>query len=77
LNIKDPEVYELARELATRRGVSMTGAVKDALLASLAASKMSREGVSEALMEIARRSAAQDSPWLTDDDLYDDDGLPT
>jgi hypothetical protein len=57
--------------------VSMTGAVKDALLASLAASKMSREGVSEALMEIARRSAAQDSPWLTDDDLYDDDGLPT
>jgi hypothetical protein len=31
LNLKDPEVYRLARELAQRRGMSMTAAVRAAL----------------------------------------------
>ena len=76
LNIKDPEVYDLAQELALRRGESMTAVIKDALLAALVESKRSREGVAEALMAIARRSAARPEPFLTDDDLYDENGLP-
>jgi antitoxin VapB len=76
LNIKDPDVYDLARELARRRGTSMTAAVRDALEDSLAASRASRAGVAEALMEIGRRSAARPEPFLTDDDLYDERGLP-
>lgn len=76
LNIKDPEVYRLASELAQRRGTSMTGAVRAALEESLAASRSSRQGVAERILEIARRSAAIDTPFLTDDDLYDERGLP-
>lgn len=30
----------------------------------------------ERLMEIARRSAAKPEPYLADDDLYDEMGLP-
>lgn len=76
LNIKDPEVYRLATELARRRGTTMTGAVRDALREALERSGRSREGVAERLMEIARRSAAKDAPFLTDEDLYDERGLP-
>ncbi len=76
LNIKDPEVYRLAAELARRRGTSMTGAVRGALTEALAESGSSREGIADRLMEIARRSAAKEPPFLTDDDLYDERGLP-
>jgi antitoxin VapB len=76
LNIKDPEVYRLAAELARRRGTTMTGAVRQALAEALDDSTGSREGIAERLMEIARRSAAKDAPFLTDDDLYDERGLP-
>lgn len=76
LNIKDPEVHRLAAELARRRGTSMTGAVRAALEESLETSRASREGVAERLLEIGRRSAAIDEPFLTDDDLYDERGLP-
>lgn len=76
LNIKDPEVYRLARELAERRHTSMTGAVRQALEAAVHAEDEKREGRLERLNEIARRAAAIDAPWLTDDDLYDDRGLP-
>ena len=37
LNLKDPEVYRLARELAERRGTSMTAAVRAALVEALRA----------------------------------------
>jgi antitoxin VapB len=76
LNIKDPEVYRLAADLAARRGTSMTGAVRVALEEAVARSAKSREGIADKLMEIGRRSAAIDEPFLTDDDLYDERGLP-
>jgi antitoxin VapB len=76
LNIKDPEVYRLARELAERRGTSMTAAVREALSEALTPSAAEREGLAERLMEIGRRSAAMPEPFLTDDDLYDEWGLP-
>lgn len=30
-NIKDPEVYKMARKVADRKGLSLTGAVREAL----------------------------------------------
>lgn len=77
LNIKDPEVHRLAAELAARRGTSMTGAVRQALEESLErTAPKSREGLAERIMEIGRRSAARNAPFLTDDDVYDERGLP-
>ena len=76
LNIKDPEVYELASELARRRRISMTAAVRESLETALQLERRSREGVAARLLEIGRRSAAKPEPFLTDDDLYDEDGLP-
>ena len=53
MNLKDPEVYRLARELAERRGTSMTAAVRAALV-----------------------EAVEREPYLSDEDLYDERGLP-
>lgn len=76
LNIKDPEVYDLARELARRRDTSMTGAVRDALTEALERTRLTPEEKVRRMTEIAKRSAAKPEPFLTDDDLYDERGLP-
>lgn len=76
LNIKDPEVYVLARRLAERRHTSATGAVREALREALERDSARREGVAERLLAIGARSAAQPEPFLTDQDLYDERGLP-
>jgi antitoxin VapB len=78
LNIKDPEVYRLAAELASRRGTSMTGAVREALTNALEETSRSREGIADSLMEIAREARERHGTegFLTDDDLYDERGLP-
>jgi antitoxin VapB len=81
LNIKDPEVYRLASELARRRGTSMTAVVRDALGEALEHTPdPSRAGIAEKLMEIGQRAAAsmkrEGFVPLTDDDLYDEEGLP-
>jgi antitoxin VapB len=82
LNIKDPEVYWLAKELADRTHTSMTGAVRAALQDAIerAPHRKSREGLAERLMEIARQTKAEmdaaGETFLTDDDIYDEWGLP-
>lgn len=77
MNLKDPEVYRLARELAERRGTSMTAAVRAALAEAVEREPARPARVSlEDLLAIARRSAARPEPYLTDEDLYDDRGLP-
>ncbi len=76
LNIKDPEVYELASELARRRGTSMTGAVRMALAEALQRSERTPEEKIARMKAIAAEINAIDGPWLTDDDLYDERGLP-
>lgn len=77
MNIKDPEVHRMAHELAALRHTSATGAVRDALRAALQEERQKqREGMVEFLMELGRRAAAKPGPWLTDDDLYDEMGLP-
>ena len=77
LNIKDPEVYELASELARRRQTSMTGAVREALTEALDRLNRTSEERIRRLRELAREVAAiPGPPILTDDDLYDERGLP-
>jgi antitoxin VapB len=76
LNIKDPEVYRLAAELAAQRGTSMTGAVRQALVEAAERQRAVRADRLERMREISRRSAALDAPTLSDDDLYDERGLP-
>jgi antitoxin VapB len=80
MNIKDPQVRELARRLAERRGTSLTDAVRQALAEALEREQASREGMAERLLEIGRRARekadAAGIVFLTDDDLYDEWGLP-
>ena len=76
MNIKDPEVHRMAHELARRRGTSATGAVRDALREALERERSSRAGLADRLMEIGRRASLREGDFLTDDDLYDDRGLP-
>lgn len=76
LNIKDPEVYELASELARRRSTSMTGAVREALTEALEGTGLTPEEKVRRMKEVAERVAAIPGPYLTDADLYDESGLP-
>ena len=77
MNIKDPEVHRMAKELAARRHTSATGAVREALAEALARETPDeREARFQRILAISERSAARSAPFLTDDDLYDEMGLP-
>ena len=80
LNIKDPEVYRLARELADRTHTSMTGAVRTALQEAIErAPKRKRASFEELVALSVRIKAEMDAAgetFLTDDDIYDEWGLP-
>lgn len=80
LNIKDEKTHELARELALRRGTTLTQAVTDALAEALERSTPATKPKLERLKEISRRASRL--PVLdgrTPDEIlgYDDKGLPT
>lgn len=77
LNIKDPEVYELASELARRLETSMTHAVRTALLEAVQRERRVRDDYVVRMTQLARLTRdASKEPFLTDDDLYDHMGLP-
>lgn len=79
LNIKDPEVHRMAHELATRRNTTATGAVRQALREALSRDdeqRASRTGMAERLLAIAEEARSLGLEPLTDDDLYDERGLP-
>jgi antitoxin VapB len=76
LNIKDPEVYRLAAELAERRHTSMTDAVRQALDEAIAKERADRETFVERLEELAARWRAEGGTVVPDDELYDEWGLP-
>ena len=76
LNIKDPEVYRLARRLSEIRRTSATGAVREALREALEREAHRRDGVAQRLLDIGARSAAKPEPFITDQALYDEQGLP-
>ncbi|MCU0529060.1 MAG: type II toxin-antitoxin system VapB family antitoxin [Cyanobium sp. Prado107] len=86
MNIKDPEVHAMARELAARRSTTVTDAVRQALRAEL-----ERSGPDPTEQEVSARKAAlldllqrykrlrwpdQRSSAELQAELYDDDGLP-
>lgn len=86
INIKDPQVHAMARELASRRGTSVTDAVRQALAAELQrtthpSAEAQRASRLEAIRQIQARVAAlprrdaRSSDELQND-LYDDHGLP-
>jgi antitoxin VapB len=83
LNIKNPETYTLAAELARRLDISMTEAVTIALKDKLAATARADEKKSarvRRILEIAQACASRLSPDVKaldhGDLLYDDQGLP-
>lgn len=74
LNIKDPRVHELATELARRRGTTATAVVRDVLEKELDETPVPIDIKKiEALQQRARKL---DLAWYSDDDLYDENGLP-
>ncbi len=77
LNIKDPEVYRLAAELAERRKTSMTDAVRQALDEAIAKERADRERAVERLEEMAAKWRAAGGTVVPEDELYDEWGLPT
>ena len=77
MNIKDPEVRELALELARIRGVSMTEAVRQAVIEALRHHRQNDEDYVARGVRLAEAvRAVSTEPVLTDDDLYDEWGLP-
>lgn len=58
LNIKDARTHRLARELAERRGTTLTRAVADALAEALERTPPAALAKLERLREISRRAAS-------------------
>ena len=86
MNIKDPEVHAMAKELAARRSTSVTNAVRQALRAELdrcpsLESPEALEARKAAIRAICARVSARPA-WQgrtskeLQDALYDEDGLP-
>ena len=86
MNIKDPEVHAMAKQLAARQGTTVTNAVRQALSAELerlpdALSEASVEARKEAIRAICRRTSTNPA-WQglsskeLQDALYDENGLP-
>lgn len=77
LTIKDPQVYENVRELANRKGMTMTAVVRELARRELEATRRpTYEEKLQAIREIQAQVEAEGITFLTDDDLYDEDGLP-
>jgi antitoxin VapB len=82
LNIKDPEVRELARQLAERTGQTMTDAVKQALRQQLRQAERQHGGGEHVIQRVlARARETAKLPILdprSDDEIvgYDENGVP-
>jgi antitoxin VapB len=80
LNIKDPEAYQLAAQLAGETGESLTLAVKTAVRERLAAVRRRRKTntLLADLRAISKQIAALDKGPFVDhaELLYDENGLP-
>ncbi len=86
MNIKDPQVHAMARELAARRGTTVTDAVRQALSAELERTpdlqgNQAIEAKMAAIRAICERFSARPewrgrSSQELQDALYDDNGLP-
>ena len=77
MNIKDPEVRRLASELAERRHTSMTDAVRQALVETLERERHRGQPLGQAIAEAAARWRAEGGTVIPEEELYDENGLPT
>lgn len=85
LSIKNEEVERLARELAQRRRITVTEAIRQSLEREVARDRLvprreDAESLYERIMEIAERAARlPTNNDLTDDEIlgYDEFGIPT
>lgn len=75
LNIRDPEVHELARKLAARTGETMTEAVRTALAERLQRAETSSTGEVEQRRRRIEQSAARFRRQIVDDPRTDDEIL--
>jgi len=75
MNIKDPQVRGLAMELARRRHTSMTDAVRQALAEALDRDR-SQGAVGRRLSDAAVQWRAAGGTVVSEEDLYDEEGLP-
>jgi antitoxin VapB len=81
MNIKDPQVHAMAKELAARRGTSVTEAVRQALKLELERSQTADAARQEELQALLARFRQLRWPEgvsskEAQDALYDDQGLP-
>lgn len=76
MNIKDPRVTALARELARLRGTSATAAVREALEHDLTRVRQQRRAAWDEVAALQDQVAATSHLWVSEDELYDADGLP-
>jgi antitoxin VapB len=79
LNIKNPKVERLAKQLATETGQSITGAIEKALEGELRRLRLNDdyETRKARIKEILRRSGPTPRGVTSDhSDLYDEYGLP-
>lgn len=84
LNIKNQRVHDLAREAASRSGLTQTGVIEKALelyLSGLPEGQNSAtidkaQALSEIAVEFSRGISAKQLQCLKGGDLYDENGLP-
>lgn len=76
MNIKDPRVAALARELAGLRGTSATAAVREALEHDLTRVRQERRTAWDEVASLQEEVASTSHLWVSEDELYDADGLP-
>lgn len=86
MNIKNPEVHAMARQLAARRGTTVTDAVRQALSAELErtpdrSSPSARAARKAEILALCKRFNATRQPdgrtsQELMDSLYDESGLP-
>ncbi len=74
LNIKNPRVHELAREVARRTGLTQTGAVEAALERMLSDLAEGSSSIDDLITDIQTDVAAHGP--VSVDALYDESGLP-
>lgn len=80
MNIKDPAVRDLAQQLARIRGISMTEAVRQAVIEALRNDRRNDDDYVERGIRLGEAIRTEMDALgiepLTDDDLYDERGLP-
>jgi hypothetical protein len=82
IQIRNPKVVRAIRELASETGQPISEAVGEVVLAELARRHSARDETFEARLAAIEAVSRKFGdlpvigPRLTDDDLYDEDGLP-